>query len=44
MTVGAQPPRFAVDRTVFGLNWNQAGMIRGDAVVTATLRFNRAAG
>jgi polyisoprenoid-binding protein YceI len=34
---------FTVDRTTFGLNWNQMGMIRGDATVTATLRFTRTA-
>ena len=34
---------FPVDRTVFGLNWNQMGMIRGAATVSATLRFTRTA-
>jgi polyisoprenoid-binding protein YceI len=34
---------FTVDRTAFGLNWNQLGAIRGDATVTATLRFTRTA-
>lgn len=34
---------FTVDRTAFGLNWNLMGMIRGDATVTATLRFTRTA-
>jgi polyisoprenoid-binding protein YceI len=34
---------FAVDRTVYGLNWNQVGMIRGATTVTATLRFTRTA-
>jgi polyisoprenoid-binding protein YceI len=34
---------FPVDRTVFGLNWNQLGMIRGAATVTATLHFTRTA-
>ncbi|MCX5268747.1 YceI family protein [Streptomyces sp. NBC_00199] len=32
---------FAVDRSEFGLGWNQLGMIRGTAAVTATLRFTR---
>ncbi|MDX3311559.1 YceI family protein [Streptomyces sp. NPDC054884] len=32
---------FAVDRGEFGLGWNQLGMIRGTAAVTATLRFTR---
>jgi polyisoprenoid-binding protein YceI len=34
---------FAVDRTVFGLAWNQLGMIRGNATITATLHFTRTA-
>jgi polyisoprenoid-binding protein YceI len=34
--------QFAVDRTVFGITWNQLGSIRGHATVTATLRFTRA--
>ncbi|MER6556406.1 YceI family protein [Streptomyces sp. NPDC001027] len=32
---------FAVDRGEFGLGWNQLGMIRGTAAVTAALRFIR---
>lgn len=32
---------FAVDRTDFGLSWNQMGMLRGPATMTATLRFTR---
>ncbi|MFF6805961.1 YceI family protein [Streptomyces sp. NPDC012616] len=32
---------FTVDRGEFGLGWNQLGMIRGTAAVTATLRFTR---
>lgn len=31
-----------VDRTQFGMNWNQMGMIRGLTTVTTTLRFVRA--
>ena len=31
----------AVDRADFGLGWNQLGMMRGLATVTATLRFTR---
>jgi polyisoprenoid-binding protein YceI len=34
---------FAVERTAYGLNWNQMGMLRGDTTVTATLRFTRTA-
>ena len=34
--------RFEVDRTRFGLDWNWAGMMRGPATMTATLRFTRA--
>lgn len=34
---------FTVDRAEFGLDWNQMGMMRGLATVTATLRFVRAA-
>lgn len=34
---------FAVERTAFGLNWNQMGMLRGATTVTATLRFTRTA-
>ncbi|MER5531992.1 YceI family protein [Streptomyces sp. NPDC002677] len=33
--------RFEVDRTAYGLSWNWAGMLRGPAVLTATLRFTR---
>jgi polyisoprenoid-binding protein YceI len=33
--------QFTVDRTEFGLSWNQLGMMRGPATVTATLRFTR---
>ncbi|MFF4543563.1 YceI family protein [Streptomyces sp. NPDC001435] len=33
---------FTVDRAEFGMTWNQLGMIRGLATVTATLRFTRA--
>jgi len=32
---------FTVDRTQFGLGWNQMGMIKGLATVTATLAFVR---
>ncbi|WP_328874334.1 YceI family protein [Streptomyces sp. NBC_00287] len=32
---------FTVDRGQFGMGWNQLGMIRGVATVTATLRFIR---
>jgi polyisoprenoid-binding protein YceI len=32
---------FTVDRTEFGLTWNQMGMMRGLATVDATLRFQR---
>lgn len=35
--------QFTVDRAEFGLNWNQLGMMRGLATVTATLRFARVA-
>jgi polyisoprenoid-binding protein YceI len=34
---------FTVDRTTFGLLWNQMRAIRGLATVTATLRFTRTA-
>ncbi|KOX02873.1 YceI family protein [Streptomyces sp. NRRL B-3648] len=34
---------FAVDRDRFGMGWNQLGMMRGPATVTAALRFTRAA-
>ncbi|GAA1265520.1 MULTISPECIES: YceI family protein [Streptomyces] len=34
---------FTVDRGEFGLNWNQMGMMRGLATVSATLRFVHAA-
>ncbi|MGW3917366.1 YceI family protein [Streptomyces sp. NPDC005070] len=33
---------FTVDRESFGIEWNQLGMMRGPATVTATLRFVRA--
>ncbi|GAB2909623.1 YceI family protein [Streptomyces heilongjiangensis] len=33
---------FTVDRTQFGMAWNQLGMMRGPATITATLRFVRA--
>ncbi|MFE5088742.1 YceI family protein [Streptomyces mirabilis] len=33
--------RFEVDRTSYGLSWNWAGMLRGPATMTATLRFTR---
>ena len=33
---------FSVDRAHFGMDWNQLGMMRGLATVTATLRFVRA--
>ncbi|MFF1546503.1 YceI family protein [Streptomyces sp. NPDC058291] len=32
---------FTVDRSEFGLGWNQMGMIRGLTTVTAALRFTR---
>ncbi|WP_406369520.1 YceI family protein [Streptomyces sp. NBC_00647] len=32
---------FTVDREQFGMGWNQLGMIRGRATVTATLTFAR---
>ncbi|MFJ3668793.1 YceI family protein [Streptomyces sp. NPDC090106] len=32
---------FSVDREQFGITWNQLGMLRGPATVTATLRFTR---
>ncbi|MEH0417921.1 YceI family protein [Streptomyces sp. B21-083] len=32
---------FSVDRDEFGMGWNQLGMMRGLATVTATLRFTR---
>lgn len=35
--------QFAVDRTAFGITWNQMGMLRGETTVTATLRFTRTA-
>ena len=34
---------FTVDRSEFGLGWNQMGMIRGLTTVAATLRFVRTA-
>jgi polyisoprenoid-binding protein YceI len=34
---------FTVDRAEFGLGWNQLGMMRGLATVTATLHFTRIA-
>ncbi|WP_155055983.1 YceI family protein [Streptomyces blattellae] len=34
---------FSIDRGQFGMTWNQLGMIRGLATVSATLRFVRAA-
>jgi polyisoprenoid-binding protein YceI len=34
---------FTVDRVNFGIDWNQMGMMRGVATVSATLRFQRAA-
>jgi len=34
--------QFDVDRAAFGITWNQAGMIRGAANVSATLHFTRA--
>ncbi|WP_405868602.1 MULTISPECIES: YceI family protein [unclassified Streptomyces] len=34
---------FTVDRSEFGLDWNQMGMIRGLTTVAATLRFVRTA-
>ncbi|MFM9695989.1 YceI family protein [Streptomyces europaeiscabiei] len=33
---------FTVDREQFGIGWNQLGMMRGLATITATLRFVRA--
>ncbi|GAB2718645.1 YceI family protein [Streptomyces bullii] len=33
---------FSVDRTQFGMGWNQLGMMRGLTSVSATLRFTRA--
>jgi polyisoprenoid-binding protein YceI len=33
--------QFDVDRATFGITWNQMGMMRGAATVTATLRFTR---
>ncbi|KND42913.1 YceI family protein [Streptomyces stelliscabiei] len=33
---------FTVDREQFGITWNQLGMMRGQATITATLRFARA--
>jgi polyisoprenoid-binding protein YceI len=33
--------KFDVDRTQFGMSWNQMGMLRGPATMTATLRFAR---
>lgn len=35
---------FTVDRTEFGLAWNQLGMMRGLTTVNASLHFTRAAG
>lgn len=35
--------QFSVDRSTFGVNWNQLGTVRGLATVTATLRFTRTA-
>ncbi|TDC20999.1 YceI family protein [Streptomyces sp. 8K308] len=35
---------FTVDRARFEMGWNQLGMMRGVATVTASLRFTRAAG
>ncbi|GLW48224.1 hypothetical protein Stsp02_38860 [Streptomyces sp. NBRC 14336] len=32
---------FTVDREEFGMTWNQLGMMRGPATVTAALRFTR---
>ncbi|MFG2029700.1 YceI family protein [Streptomyces sp. NPDC048825] len=32
-----------VDRTEFGISWNQMGMMRGLTTITTTLRFARAA-
>ncbi|MEU4872216.1 YceI family protein [Streptomyces sp. NPDC021608] len=32
---------FTVDRSEFGLGWNQLGMLRGLTAVTAALRFTR---
>lgn len=32
---------FTVDRSEFGLTWNQMGMVRGPVTVRATLRFTR---
>ncbi len=34
---------FTVDRSQFGLGWNQMGMIRGLTTVAATLKFTRTA-
>ncbi|MFF1443172.1 YceI family protein [Streptomyces sp. NPDC058295] len=34
---------FAVDRAQFGMDWNLLGMIRGHAMITATLRSVRTA-
>ncbi|HEU5353891.1 MAG TPA: YceI family protein [Actinocrinis sp.] len=36
--------QFDVDRAAFGITWNQLGMIRGHATVSATLRFTRNGG
>lgn len=36
--------QFDVDRAAFGITWNQAGMIRGVATISATLRFTRTGG
>ncbi|HZP55101.1 YceI family protein [Actinocrinis sp.] len=33
--------QFDVDRAAFGITWNQLGMLRGVATITATLRFAR---
>ena len=35
--------RFTVDRSAFGIKWNQMGMLRGETTVDATLRFTRTA-
>jgi polyisoprenoid-binding protein YceI len=39
----AMETKFTVDRAEFGLGWNQLGMMRGLATVTATLHFTRIA-
>ncbi|SPF06776.1 YceI family protein [Streptomyces sp. MA5143a] len=38
VTLGTE---FTVDREQFGMGWNQLGMMRGLATITATLRFVR---